>query len=111
LKWTDHGKTLLQENDFVSAEKCASFALFFQTTPTARARACLCKAFAQYEMGKTFAARREINEIKRLDSDVAKVRRSEMPFVKFMRSILNTGKYHTVLLELTQKCSVHFFSF
>ena len=32
-------------------------------------------------MGRTNAARRELNDIKRLDSDLARVRRSEMPFV------------------------------
>jgi len=32
--------------------------------------------FAEYEMGRLTAARREIHEIKRLDSDLAKVRRT-----------------------------------
>lgn len=74
LKWTDHGNFLLQNNDFGLAEECANFALYFHTSPSTRAQACLCKAFAQYEMGKTTAARREINDVKRLDGNLAKVR-------------------------------------
>ena len=75
LKWTDHGNFLLQNNDFLLAEECANFALYFHTSPRTRAQACLCKAFAQHEMGKTTGARREINEIKRLDGDFPRVRR------------------------------------
>lgn len=76
MKWTDHGNTFLRKNDFISAERCANFALFFKTSHGTRAQACLCKMFAEYEMGRLTAARREINEIKRLDSDLAKVRRT-----------------------------------
>jgi len=76
MKWTDHGNTFLRKNDFISAERCANFALFFKTSHGTRAQACLCKMLAEYEMGRLTAARREINEIKRLDSDLAKVRRT-----------------------------------
>ena len=103
LKWTDHGNTLLGKNDFVSAEKCANFALFFQTSSRTRAQACLCKAFAQYEMGKASAARREINEIKRLDSDLARVRRSAV-YIKHR-------KISYCLIRTNTKCSAHCFCF
>lgn len=76
MKWIDHGNTFLGENNFISAERCADFALYFQTTRGTRTQACLCKAFAEYGMGKLTAARKEINEIKRLDSDLARVRRT-----------------------------------
>lgn len=73
LKWSDHGRVLFQRNEFLLAERCANFALYFRTSPGTRVQACLCKAFAQYEMGKVIGARTEINEIKRLDPNLAKV--------------------------------------
>jgi len=96
----------------VSAEKCASFALFFQTTSTTRARACLCKAFALYEMGKTNAARREINEIKRLDSDLARVRRSDMLFAN-VHTVYSTQEVPYCLIRTDAKmlCSLFFIIF
>ncbi|KAJ7371751.1 hypothetical protein OS493_023089 [Desmophyllum pertusum] len=88
LKWSGHGHALLQNNDFPLAEQCANFAFYFQTSPRARAQACLCRALAQYEMGKTIGAKNDINEMKRLDGDLARSvaqQRKDIAFASFQK--------------------------
>ncbi|KAJ7371766.1 TPR and ankyrin repeat-containing protein 1 [Desmophyllum pertusum] len=88
LKWSDHGHALLQNNDFPLAEQCANFAFYFQTSPRARAQACHCRALAQYEMGKAIGAKNDINEMKRLDGDLARSaaqQRKDIAFASFQK--------------------------
>ena len=103
LKWTDHGNFLLQNNDFRLAEECANFALYFHTSPSTRAQACLCKAFAQYEMGKTTGARRDINDVKRLDANLARVRKI---LIFFLRKKWQVISFQFMSIIKTQHLSV-----
>jgi len=62
-------------------------------------------------MGKTNAARREINEIKRLDSDLARVRRSETPFVKVHEVYIQHRKISYCLIRTDTKMLCPLFLF
>ena len=75
LKWSQRGQLLLQNNKFLLAEQCANFALYFRTSLSTRVQALMCRAFAQFELGKSIGARNDINEVRRLNSAVAKVRK------------------------------------
>ena len=74
-KWSQYGQILVQNDEFQLAEQCANFALYFRTSPSVRAQAHACRAFAQYGLGRSTGARNDINEVKRLDGAVAKVRK------------------------------------
>lgn len=102
FKWSQYGQILLQNNEFQLAEKCANFALYFQTSPSVRAQAYSCRAFAQYGLGRSIGARNDINEVKRLDGAVAKVRRNKYSI--FTKNLLFLASSHG---NYPSKCGSH----
>ena len=83
FKWSHYGQILLQNNEFLWAEQCAHFALYFQASASVRAQGHACRAFARYGLGRRNDARNDINEVKRLDRDLAKVRKNSSRFLKY----------------------------
>ena len=75
--WTNRAWFLHQEHHYNLAEQCANIALHFRTyARTGKAQPFLCRALSRYELDNMAGAQRDINEIKNLDKDFARVRKN-----------------------------------
>ena len=74
-KWSRRGFFLFEKQEYQLAELCASFALHFRVfSPSARAQPLLCRALSRYNLGNS-EIQSDINQVKKLDKKLAKVRR------------------------------------
>ena len=74
-KWSRRGFFLFEKQEYQLAERCASFALHFRVfSPSARAQPLLCRALSRYNLGNS-EIQSDINQVKKLDKKLAKVRR------------------------------------
>ena len=78
-KWSHRGHSLYNKQNYHLAEQCATIAIRFQGFIVgynlARAQPYLCRALTRYELGNIAGAQLDINEIKRLDTNCARVRK------------------------------------
>lgn len=78
-KWTSRGFSLYNKQDYGLAEQCATFTMHFRAFiplgSMARAQPFLCRALTRYEVGNITGAQEDVNEIKRLDTHLARVKK------------------------------------
>ena len=75
--WTSRGHSLNKKQNYHLAEKCATIAMHFKAFVSSMvgAQPYLCRALTRYELGNITGAQLDINEIKRLDANLARVRK------------------------------------
>jgi len=74
--WTNRGYSLYRNEDYLLAEQCATIALHFRPfAPDLRAQPFLCRALSRYELDNIPGTQGDINEIKKQDVELARVRK------------------------------------
>ena len=91
--WTNRGYHLYRNQDYLLAEQCATIALhFLPFAPDVRAQPFLCRALSRYELGNILGTQGDINEIKKRDIELARVKKihfaNKMSHFSFVSDII-----------------------
>ena len=93
-KWTSRGVSLYLEHNYVLAEQCTSFALYFRVdNPFFKAQSFLYRALSRFELGNISGTQSDAQEVKRLDKNFARVR--ELLSAKILNNAFNELKLIT----------------
>ena len=90
-KWTSRGVCLYLQHNYVLAEQCTSFALYFRVdNPFFKAQPFLYRALSRFELGNISGTQSDAQQVKRLDKNFARVR--ELLSANILNNAFNTLK-------------------
>ena len=93
-KWTSRGVSSYRDHNYVLAEQCTSFALYFRVdNPFFKAQSFLYRALSRFELGNISGTQSDAQEVKRLDKNFARVR--ELLSAKILNNAFNELKLIT----------------